>query len=129
MKLNNRGQSLVMFVVIVPLLLLVLAMVVDIGNLVNNKIEINSVNKLAISYGIDNIDKDNIENEVKDIINKNYKDIDDIKISIQDEKISIDLKCYSKSIFGNIIGTKGYLIESSYKAYMDSDKKRIEKVK
>ena len=129
MKLDNRGQSLVMFVVIVPLLLLVLAMVVDIGNLVNNKIEINSVNKLAISYGIDNIDKDNIENEVKDIINKNYKDIDDIKISIQDEKISIDLKCYSKSIFGNIIGTKGYLIESSYKAYMDSDKKRIEKVK
>ena len=129
MKIDNRGQSLVMFVVIVPLLLLVLAMVVDIGNLVNNKIEINSVNKLAISYGIDNIDKDNIENEVKDIINKNYKDIDDIKISIQDEKISIDLKCYSKSIFGNIIGTKGYLIESSYKAYMDSDKKRIEKVK
>ncbi len=129
MKLDNRGQSLVMFVVIVPLLLLVLAMVVDIGNLVNNKIEINSVNKLAISYGIDNIDKDNIENEVKDIINKNYKDIDDIKISIQDEKISIDLKCYSKSIFGNIIGTKGYLIESSYKAYMDSGKKRIEKVK
>ena len=128
MKLDNRGQSLVMFVVIVPLLLLVLAMVVDIGNLVNNKIEINSVNKLAISYGIDNIDKDNIENEVKDIINKNYKDIDDIKISIQDEKISIDLKCYSKSIFGNIIGTKGYLIESSYKAYMDSGKKRIEKV-
>ena len=125
MKLDNRGQSLVMFVVIVPLLLLVLAMVVDIGNLVNNKIEINSVNKLAISYGIDNIDKDNIENEVKDIINKNYKDIDDIKISIQDEKISIDLKCYSKSIFGNIIGTKGYLIES----YMDSGKKRIEKVK
>ena len=129
MKLDNRGQSLVMFVVIVPLLLLVLAMVVDIGNLVNNKIEINSVNKLAISYGIDNIDKDNIENEIKDIINKNYKNIDDIKISIQDEKISIDLKCYSKSIFGNIIGTKGYLIESSYKAYMDSDKKRIEKVK
>ena len=129
MKLDNRGQSLVMFVVIVPLLLLVLAMVVDIGNLVNNKIEINSVNKLAISYGIDNIDKDNIENEAKDIINKNYKDIDDIKISIQDEKISIDLKCYSKSIFGNIIGTKGYLIESSYKAYMDSGKKRIEKVK
>ena len=104
-------------------------MVVDIGNLVNNKIEINSVNKLAISYGIDNIDKDNIENEIKNIINKNHKDIDDIKISIQDEKISIDLKCYSKSIFGNIIGTKGYLIESSYKAYMDSDKKRIEKVK
>ena len=129
MKLNNRGQSLVMFVVIVPLLLLVLAMVVDIGNLVNNKIEINSVNKLAISYGIDNIDKDNIENEVKNIINKNYKDIDDIKISIQDEKISIDLKYYSKSIFGNIIGTKGYLIESSYKAYMDNSKKRIEKVK
>ena len=129
MKLNNRGQSLVMFVVIVPLLLLVLAMVVDIGNLVNNKIEINSVNKLAISYGIDNIDKDNIENEIKNIINKNHKDIDDIKISIQDEKISIDLKYYSKSIFGNIIGTKGYLIESIYKAYMDSDKKRIEKVK
>ena len=53
----------------------------------------------------------------------------DLKIRGTDEKISIDLKYYSKSIFGNIIGTKGYLIESSYKAYMDSDKKRIEKVK
>lgn len=129
MRLNNKGQSLVMFIVLIPLLLIVLAMVVDIGNLVNTKIEINSVNKLAISYGIDNIDKDTVSDEVKDIINKNYKDIDDIKIDIKDKRITINLKCYSKSIFGNIIGTQGYLIESSYKGYMDNDKKRIEKVK
>lgn len=129
MKLNNKGQSLVMFVVLIPLLLLILAMVVDIGNLVNTKIEVNSVNKLAVSYGMDNIDKDNLDNELKDIVNKNYKDIDSIKIDIKDKKINMNIKCYSKSIFGNIIGTKGYLIESNYKGYMDNDKKRIEKVK
>ena len=44
MKLNNKGQSLVMFVLLIPLLMLILVMVVDIGNMVNVKLELNNIN-------------------------------------------------------------------------------------
>lgn len=129
MKLNNKGQSLVMFVVLIPLFLLVLAVVIDIGNLVVNKLDLASVNKLVVSYGIDNIDKDNLDIELRKLIDKNYKDVDNVSINIDDNRIVITLKDYSKSIFSNIVGSNGYLIESKYRGYIDNGKKIIEKVK
>lgn len=129
MKLNNKGQSLVMFVLLIPLFLLILAMVVDIGNLINTKIELNSVNKLVISSGLDNINNDNLEDKLKELIIENYRDIDSYKINVNSNRITIVLEDYSKSIFGNIIGNDGYKLKSEYIGYIDNDKKKIEKVK
>ena len=129
MKLNNKGQSLVMFVLLIPLFLLILAMVVDIGNLINTKVELNSVNKLVVSSGLDDINNDNLEDELKILLIKNYGDIDSYEINVNSNRITIVLEDYSKSIFGNIIGNDGYKVESKYIGYIDNDKKKIEKVK
>ena len=44
-KLNNKGQSLVMFVLILPLLLFIMVLVIDIGNIILSKQELDDINK------------------------------------------------------------------------------------
>ena len=36
-NLNNKGQSLVMFVVVLPVLLLIMILVIDVGNIIMQK--------------------------------------------------------------------------------------------
>ena len=36
-KLNNKGQSLVMFILIIPILLLIMILVIDLGNIIVTK--------------------------------------------------------------------------------------------
>ena len=129
MKLDNKGQSLVMFILIMPIFILILALVVDIGNLVNLKLDLNNVNKISISYGIDNIDKINAETLEK-LIEANDSKIKIEKITIDKENnyIKITISKYSDSILGKIIQINGYNITSSYEAQIKDEEKEIKKV-
>ena len=123
--MNNRGQSLVTFVLIIPIILLILFMVYDIGNMVSLKIELDNINYIAMDYGVDKINTDNIRDKLKEIINKNKKDIDNISITIENDKLNIVLEDKldnNISIIKNIFTAK-----SSYTGYMEDNKKRITK--
>ena len=122
--MNNRGQSLVLFVLVIPIILLILVMVVDIGKMVLKKTEMDNINKLAISYGIDKIDSDPYK-IINDIIRKNNSDINIKKIDIKDEKIEVKLEEEVKFIlFKNSNLVK---INSNYIGYIDNNKKVIER--
>ena len=119
--MNNRGQSLVMFVVLIPIIILILIMVVDlsrIGIVIN---EINHINEIAIDYGLDNYDDDLI----RGIIIKNKKDIKDIEITRDIDRLYIDIGYNIEMIFIN----KDIEIESRYMGYIDNNKKIIERNK
>ena len=60
-KLNNKGQSLVMFVCLLPMLLIIILLVVDYGRVNSTKEKLDSINKLAIDYLKENFER----NEVK----------------------------------------------------------------
>lgn len=79
--MNNKGQVLVVFVIIIPVLLLLVTLTVDLGLLYKEKQSINSNTKYAVKYYLDNIDNPNITEDTKELLNKN---ISDIKISIND---------------------------------------------
>ncbi len=122
--MNNRGQSLVLFVLVIPIILLILVMVVDIGKMVLKKTEMDNINKLAISYGLDKIDSDPYK-IINDIISKNNSDINIKKIDIKDEKIEVKLEEEVKFIlFKNSNLVK---INSNYIGYIDNNKKVIER--
>ena len=122
--MNNRGQSLVLFVLVIPIILLILVMVVDIGKMVLKKTEMDNINKLAISYGLDKIDSDPYK-IINDIIRKNNSDINIKKIDIKDEKIEVKLEEEVKFIlFKNSNLVK---INSNYIGYIDNNKKVIER--
>ena len=59
MRLNNKGQSLVMFVLIIPIILLILVLIYDVGNALYEKNRMSNTNYLATNYGLDNIDSIN----------------------------------------------------------------------
>lgn len=122
MKINNRGQSLVLFVLLLPVILLILVMVIDIGKMVMYRQEIDNINKLAIFYGLERID-DDPEVLIRDVIKKNNQEIVIKKIEVLDESIEVLLEVDVKFIlFKNNDLVK---IRSNYVGYIDDGKKVI----
>lgn len=126
MKLNNKGQVLVMFVLLIPIFLLILVLVVDISNLYIKKDELNNINYLVIDSILD---KEINDLEIKNLILKNDKDIIINDININDNVIEISLEKEYNGIFSHLVNMDIYNIESNYKGYKENNKKIIERVK
>lgn len=95
--MNKRGQALVMFIIMVPILLLLFAFIVDVGLMYNAKIKGRDMLKFAV-------------NENYDI--KDYFSINDIEIeSFEEKDACYVLKYEIDSVFGSLIGIKTYDIE------------------
>lgn len=120
--LNNKGQSLVMFILIIPILLGIMAMVIDIGNVIYNKQDIDNINKIVIDYGLDNITSDSVIYDMKELGKLNNEDME-IDIKFSDMEFYVDSAYYVKGIFSKIFKTDGYLVRSKYKGYIDSNDK------
>ena len=56
LRLNNKGQSLVMFIILLPILLLILTLVYDVGNAIYEKDRLSNTNYMVVDYALDNID-------------------------------------------------------------------------
>ena len=135
--LNNRGQSLILFVIVLPVLLLILVLVIDIGRVISLKQELNNISEIVLDYGIDYLNNDmddnidsisSIENKLIEIIELNKDDIDEIDVRIDNNKIYILLSDSVDGIFSSILDIDMFDIKSSYVGYMDNNKKRIERV-
>lgn len=124
-NLNNKGQSLVMFVLVIPILLLVFILVIDIGNAFLQKQELDNINYLTIEYGLDNISDNNIETKLINMINKN-KELNEINVLVDNNKIIITTKKNITGIFAK--NFKLLEIKSSYSGYIENNKKIIERV-
>ena len=125
--MNNKGQSLVLFVVIIPIILLVIMAIVDIGKISLLKSSLDDINYMVIEYGLDNLDNPELTKKLEDTIKKNKSDIDNIEVNINNDKINIiliddvDLVLLKNS---NIFSVK-----SNYIGYIKNDKKIIERNK
>lgn len=126
--LNNKGQSLILFVLIFPILLLILVLVIDIGRVIVRKQELDNINKIALNYGLDKINEFNLEDIVLDIINLNDNSIDKINFIFENDKIYLSLYDDVDTYLGNVINISLFNVESSFVGYMNNDKKRIERV-
>lgn len=126
--LNNKGQSLVLFIIILPILLLILILVLDIGKTLTIKKELNNINDIAMNYGLDNLDKENLEDELVELIKLNKNDIDNIEVNINDEKINILMEEKIDGIFTNFIEIPIFNISLSYVGYIDDGVNRIERM-
>lgn len=126
--LNNKGQSLVLFVIILPILLLILILVLDIGKVISLKKELNNINEIAMNYGLDNLNKESLEDELYKLIKLNKNDIDNVEISIDNEKIYIKMDEKIDGIFTNFIDIPIFNINLSYVGYTYEGANRIERM-
>lgn len=113
--MNNKGQTLVLFVVLLPVILILLAFVFDTAYMSMEKNKLNDIAKTSLKYVV----KDNKDiNEVKKVIKEN-----DNKIKI--EKITnnnVYLKKEIKPIFGQIIGFQKYSLKTNLYGKMEGNK-------
>lgn len=100
--LNNKGQSLILFVIVLPILLVILVLVIDIGRVISLKQELDNVNKIVLDYGLDNLNNTNVNGD-------NYNDQDNqLDNSIDDEIVNND---EDVNIINNISDIEDELIE------------------
>lgn len=100
--LNNKGQSLVIFVIVLPILLLFISYVFDV---ITINYERNRLNNIAVQI------KDNVntltDDEIVILVNKNDKEID---VDIKENEIKLSKNI--KSIFNKITKQEYYNINS-----------------
>lgn len=129
MKLNNKGQTLVMFIVIIPILISIMVLVIDLGSAFTKKQELNNVNKLVIEYGLDNLDQENLESDLTSYITMNAKDLSNVKVTVENNTINVTTKAYIDGIISKALNIDGFEIVSEYHGYLSGEEKRIERVK
>lgn len=125
--MNNKGQSLVLFVVVLPIILMILILVYDVGKMSLEKNEINNINYMVLDSILD--DEDITDDEIKRIIIKNKNDIDKIEIRRDGNKKYITLIAQGDSILPAVNNLKIYRIKSSYVGYVENGKHVIERDK
>lgn len=127
---NEHGQTLSLFVLLLPLLIMIGAFLIDISYAKYNKRKLDSINKIAITYGLSNINSDPKDNIIN-LIKENDKDIKEynVDIDVEEKSIKISLVKESNSFFGKILKKDLFKEESKYLGYIKDDKFIIERDK
>lgn len=124
--MNNKGQSLVLFILIIPILLGITALVIDVGETIATKNNINNKIEMIIECGL--IDDLTVE-EVNKLAEYNLKEYN-YQVKVENDIIEINVNTYIEGIFSNILAFKGFNIQSEYRGIMNNEEKVIiEKVK
>lgn len=126
--LNNKGQSLALFVMFLPIMLLILILIVDLGRAVLLYNELKNINNIVLEYGLDHMDDIDLEDGLVEIINLNKSDIDIVDVNINDERIYVDLSEDASLVFAGFIDIPIFNISTSYVGYIENGEKRIEKL-
>lgn len=122
--MNNKGQTLVLFVLILPIIIFIMLLVIDVSNMFITKQELNNINKIVLNYGLDIIEEENIDSKLEELINKNIS-VNEHTIRIDNGIIEVEIK---KNIQGIVTKKKIYEVKSTYKGYIEEDKKVINRV-
>ena len=121
-RLNNKGQSLVMFICLLPILLLIVLAIVDVSRMVIEKNKLNNINYIAISYYSSHKEDDDVTERIISLVKRNDEDIINVRINKDKHTIYLDKKI--DSTMGKIIGISEYEIVSEY-SFADDGIKRV----
>ena len=120
--MNNKGQSLIAFILILPVIFVFTTGLWEIGNIsyINNKIKQETIS--IIKYGLKHIEEENINEKIHTLLDKNIEGNKEVKIETNEIIITINYKyqnLYSKYI-------KPIEIKKTYIGKKENDKITIE---
>ena len=118
-NLNEKGQSLVLFVILIPILVILFFFIFDFSLVMSNKIKLNDITKKSIDYIL--LDKKDITT-VKKFIYDNDDNIEINEFTVDDNGVVLELCITIDSNFGRVIGYDEYEINSKYIGYLEHDK-------
>jgi len=121
--MNNKGQVLVLFVLILPIFILLMGALVEIGDLLIYQKKLESKAKYTINYGLENIEDLTIKSKLQTLNQENFAG--KAKITVDEEFIVVSIKEKKENVFSFI--TIPLTVEFTYKGFMKGEKVIIEK--
>lgn len=120
--MNKHGQTLIIFIILIPIFLGILALVIDVGLVISKKSELKEITKTVIKETIKDLKNDNLNEQIINLFAKNNIEVDNLRIETNEESITIKNEIEIDSIFGNILGFKKYKIKSDIKGTIKENK-------
>ena len=122
--MDSKGQTLVIFVLILPILLLLFALIWEVGNLglTINKYETEI--KDTIEYGLNHLDDENLEDILTNLLKANLEG--NINVEINNQVIKVNVKQKYDALFNNLLNNR-FDIDLTYNGYIENEKLIIQK--
>lgn len=117
--MNKKGQTLVAFIVLLPLLLIFMAIIIDVSYCYKEKTKLENVTENILKNNFKDKDNELIISKIKDLYKKNDIDNKNVKVVVNDNLLLIDNSYKINSIFGAVIGIKKYDIKVNMSAHYD----------
>ncbi len=108
--MNKHGQSLITFILILPLITLFVAFFIDSSLCIMEKNKIEGIITSNMKEALDNDIRD--EEKIKKAILKN--DDLEVLVSVLDDDLKINVKSHKKTVFGNMLKFPWYDLKFNY---------------
>lgn len=105
--MNNKGQSLVIFIIIIPVIFIVFSFLYDYAYIINSQNKYENVTRTILNSTLE-------EDKIVDLYKQNGYKADDFKYKKENDKVYIQNSYKIKSVFGNIINLKNYTVSINY---------------
>ncbi len=114
--MNHKGQTLVAFLLFIPMLLIMLACIIDISYIEKEKIKLENVTKMILQTTYKDENEPVDFEQVKKLYEKNHIASDNLQVNASSNGMTIKNKYSVKSIFGSVVGLKNYPIQVNMQA-------------
>lgn len=116
--MGNKGQSLVAFVLLLPIIFILFTMIWELGNLSFQVSYYKNEVKSTIRYGFDHLNDDNLEEKLNTLITKNIKG--ESKVEKKNNFIRINVKTKYENIYSKLLHISD--IDITYIGYKENNK-------
>ena len=107
---QNKGQVLVAFLLLLPLVFLLIVSLLDFAFLSIQKKKIESSVHMALRYASENQTSDALEEEVTELLNTNIREILSLKTTNEDTYFEIEVTCQMHRLLKKTFGNSTYKI-------------------
>ncbi len=116
--MGNKGQSLVVFVLLLPVIFILFTIIWEFGNLSFQISYYKNEVKSTIRYGLNHLSDDNLEEKLNTLIVNNIKGKS--KIEIKNNTIKINIKTKYENIYSKLLHISD--IDITYVGYKENNK-------
>lgn len=122
MAVNNKGQSLVLFVLLLPLLLMIIAVVFEMGRMLLIKNEYKDAASDAISYSLYHLEDADVLSKTQRLLDANIEG--NSEVQIENQTVTVHISDKIEGVF-SFFAKDIYQIDLTYRGYNDNGKIKI----
>lgn len=97
--MNNKGQTLVLFIILLPIILIMLVLVISLASSSIQKRKIDMVIKNTIEDNMDNLNDIDINEQIDSMLENNLGEFDERNIVIKSEYLEITIRTKINNLF------------------------------